>query len=290
MVLINLCLIRFIKRRGLRTKGIRYLSFISVIGIIGSVFLANFMLSSFDIHISISWYIFVGSLLIASILFLLYVKRKEMQIRMELLMSQNEMLEQNYMQVNDFYSRNAKLYHDMNHHFDAIYHMLQREESDRAKDYLKSLRAAEPEEEYTYHAKSGINVIDAVLYEMGRKAQLKGLRYTEKISVLPYNWGIESKDLCSLLANLMTNALEAAEQEMFVELKKIQETLFITVENDYSVDPIVVNGKFVTSKKEKTQHGWGTQIVEQIVEKYEGSVEYIVKEGRFAAHVMLNEK
>lgn len=290
LVLVNLCLIRFIKHRGLRTKGIRYLSFISVIGIIGSVFLANFMLSSFDIHISISWYIFVGSLLIATILFLLYVKRKELQLRMELIMSQNEMLEQNYMQINDFYTRNAKLYHDMNHHLDAIYHMLQSEENERAKDYLKSLRSEEADKEYKYQAKSGINVVDAVLCEMNRKAQAKGVRYAEKISLLPYNWGIENKDLCSLLANLLTNALEAAKQEVSVELKKVQETLVITVENDYTTAPIIVNGKFVTSKKEKTLHGWGTQIVEQIVEKYEGSVEYIVKEERFTAHVMLNEK
>lgn len=287
---INLCLIRLIKNRGLRTKGIRYLAFISVIGIIGSVFLANFMLNSFNIHISTSWYVFVGSLLIATVLFILYVKRKEMQVRMELLMSQNEMLEQNYMQVNDFYSRNAKLYHDMNHHFDAIYHMLQTDDSERAKEYIKSLRAAEADADYKYQAKSGINVIDAVLCEMSRKSQVKGIHYTEKISVLPYDLGIESKDLCSLLANLLTNALEAAEHEMSVELKKIRETLLITVENDYAVAPVVVNGKFVTSKKDKTQHGWGTQIVEQIVEKYEGSVEYVVNERHFVAHVMLNEK
>lgn len=288
LVLINLCLLKFMKRRGLRTQGIRYLSFISVIGIIGSVFLANFMLSSFAIHISMSWYVFVGSLLIATLLFLLYVRQKEMQLRMEFLMMQNEMLEQNYMQVNDFYSRNAKLYHDMNHHFDAVYHMLQREENERAKDYIRSLRAVEGE--YKYQAKSGINVIDAVLCEMSRKAQAKGIHYTEKISVLPCNCGIENKDLCSLLANLLTNALEAAEQEILVELKEVQEILLVTVENDCAVAPVIVNGKLVTSKKEKLQHGWGTQIVEQIAEKYEGSVEYKVEEGHFAAHVMLNEK
>jgi len=290
LFVLNMCLIRFIKRRGLQTKGIRYLSFISVIGIIGSVFLANFMLGSFDIHISLVWYIFVGSLLVATFLFVIYVKRKELQMRMELLKAQNEMLEQNYMQVNEFYTRNAKLYHDMNHHFDAIYHMLQSDENERAKDYLKSLRAAESKEDYKYQAKSGINVIDAVLCEASRKAHEKGINYTEKISMLPYNLGIESTDLCSILANLLTNALEAAQQEMFVELKKVRETLFITVKNDYETPPVVVNGKFVTHKKEKSLHGWGTQIVEQIVEKYEGSVEYTVSERYFAAYVMLNEK
>jgi len=168
--------------------------------------------------------------------------------------------------------------------------MLQSDENERAKDYLKSLRAAESKEDYKYQAKSGINVIDAVLCEASRKAHEKGINYTEKISMLPYNLGIESTDLCSILANLLTNALEAAQQEMFVELKKVRETLFITVKNDYETPPVVVNGKFVTHKKEKSLHGWGTQIVEQIVEKYEGSVEYTVSERYFAAYVMLNEK
>jgi sensor histidine kinase regulating citrate/malate metabolism len=108
--------------------------------------------------------------------------------------------------------------------------------------------------------------------------------------MLPYNIGIESPDLCSLLANLLTNALEAAQQEMFLELKKVRETLFITVKNDYETQPVIINGKFITNKKEKSLHGWGTQIVEQIVEKYEGSVEYTVSERYFAAYVMLNER
>lgn len=61
------------------------------------------------------------------------------------------------------------------------------------------------------------------------------------------------------------------------------------IRNDYIVPPKVKDGKFQTTKADGEKHGWGTQIVEQIVQKYDGKLEYSIDENYVNIEAMLND-
>lgn len=286
--ILNKYIIRMLKKRPLKSYSLIYMAGVSILGFVGSAFIGTMLVDSFSIRVGIIWHIFLVIILLIIFVGYFVMKQKEAQLRMTILNSKNEMLEKNYMQVNKFYTTNAKLYHDMNHHFNAIYYMLQHGESQEAQRYIEGLR--ESNHPAQIKTQSGINVLDAVLYEMERKAEEKGVLFTIEMPMLSLDLGIVNSDMCSLFANLLENALEAASREVVLKVKEINQALLLVVQNDYTVEPIKKEKHFLTSKKEKDVHGWGTQIVEGIVQKYEGNLEYDTKNGIFRVEILLNKK
>lgn len=285
---INKCGTKFIRKKVVAPQRMRYWAGVSIVGFGGSAFIGTMLVDSFSIQVGTIWYIFLVIILVIIFVGYFVMKQKEAQLRMTILNSKNEMLEKNYIQVNEFYATNAKLYHDMNHHLNALYHMLQNGEEREAKKYIESLRHTNNYNQIRHQ--TGINVLDAVLYEMEKRAEKQGVAFMTEISVLPCDLGIESSDICSLFANLLENALEAATKEVIIKVKKVNQALIIVIQNDYVVEPIRRGNYFVTQKQEKNMHGWGTQIVEEIVQKYEGSIAYEMENGYFVVNIMLNEK
>lgn len=275
-------------KKNIKIHETRYLTGISVVGYIGCAFIGAIMLQNFNIHINTAWYIFLILLLMTIAVFYFTSKHKDERLRTTMLQAKNEMLEKNYIQVNEFYTSNAKLFHDMNHHFDAVYRMLQLGEIEQAKVYIESLRNQNKFD--NGEIQTGINVLDAILYEMDIKGKKKGVELKFESSLLPCDMGVDSSDICSLFANLLENAIEAAMKEVRVQIKLINRAIFVVIKNDYSVEPIKKDGTFLTHKKDKNLHGWGTKIVNQIVQKYEGDIKYETKEGYFIVSFMINEK
>lgn len=277
----------YLDRHNVRLQSYKSLAYVSIIGLIGSAFIGMMLVNSFTVKIGAIWYVFFFILLLVICGCYYVVKQKDAKAKMMILEAQNGMLERNYMQINESYSANAKLYHDMNHHLDAIYYFLKQEQMEQAKNYLEQLRKSSTPAKIEVW--TGSTVLDTVLHEMCAKASEKGTSLEIEASLLPIDIGIENRDLCSLFANLLENAVEASVTRVFIRIKKVNQTLLIVVKNDFIVKPVIHNGRLVTTKKDKFRHGWGTKIVEEIVKKYEGCMEYYIDKNLFIVSVMLNE-
>ncbi len=101
-------------------------------------------------------------------------------------------------------------------------------------------------------------------------------------------------DFCSLLGNLLDNALEAAEQVEDRSLRKVSlkigrkdHQLLLFLENDYAVEPELNSGAFISRKKNRGLHGIGTLSVNNIVEKYDGVIENTFHDHIFKSSLML---
>lgn len=107
-------------------------------------------------------------------------------------------------------------------------------------------------------------------------------------------YGISEQDICTIIGNLMDNAIEANRkclEDKSVELFIVKQRGFIKIciSNKAPLTSLSFNGKGLkTSKKDKESHGIGTQIINVIAEKYNGNVRFELKDNKFTATVYLS--
>lgn len=199
----------------------------------------------------------------------------------------NELLEKSYEQINQTYIENAKLYHDMRHHFNELYRLAEQENSLKAKEYLEDI--IKPLEAKSVVYRTGVELLDVIFSEMEHEAQRKEISINFDVQQLPQDMIISQKDLCALYVNLLENAVEAAKSSINICVKQIHNMMLITIINDYIEKPLMKEGRFITRKKDKEKHGWGTKIVEQIIQKYEGNIEYKINEDYVMIEAVLSD-
>lgn len=204
----------------------------------------------------------------------------------QLKQEQAEILERDYRTLSRTYADNAKLYHDLHNHIEAIYQCLVQGDTEEAVKYCRELR--EPVQEIVQTIWTGDRAVDYLISSKISMAEQKGIR-TEINIEFPRNANIRSVDLTAILGNLLDNALEAAEtaegRMRFLKLtiRRINAMLIIKAENGCGREPVSIKGEWQTGKKDAACHGWGLKSAETAAERYEGTVCTDYKNGVFRA-------
>ena len=129
--------------------------------------------------------------------------------------------------------------HEMKHHLQTIYSLLNARETERAGEYVQKLiQETDQFAETTYSENIVVNSIVGIRLN---QAKGKGIAVQSHIHV-PASLEVDDVDLNSLLSNMLENAIEAcmrmenrAEAYIKLEIRKKQRFLFIECEN--SVEP-----------------------------------------------------
>lgn len=120
-----------------------------------------------------------------------------------------------------------------------------------------------------------------------RKQEIK--TYTEII--LPANLQIDETALCSILANLLDNAIEASRREEDADLQIVISCtpgyLTCRISNRVSTDVMETNPELHTTKADAVNHGYGLKIVRETVTRCDGMLQMDTEHGYFTAKVML---
>lgn len=139
----------------------------------------------------------------------------------------------------------------------------------------------------------GNYTVDVILNHEMNAAREKGVTLVPDVLV-PHELPFGVEDLCSLLSNLLDNAIEAAassgrtDPTVRLTIRPKQAYLFIHQENSVSGDvPSDQLLSLKTTKKNRELHGFGTKIIRRVVDKYSGSIKYAMKDGSFVTDVML---
>ena len=140
-------------------------------------------------------------------------------------------------------------------------------------------------------SKSGNFPVDALLNYKNSIAKKKNVKIRLEQSIpitLPY----KSSDICSILGNLLDNAIEAAEnsenKEIDVRIVYVKNKLKITVKNYYTGKiKKDTNGNFISTKGDTKNHGIGLKSVIQTVNSYDGYIEVLTEHSVFQVDILM---
>ena len=188
------------------------------------------------------------------------------------------------------YEELHKLRHDLKNQMGLLSTLLREKKYDEMQSYLADIN------EGAYIVmdffETGNTFVSAILNMELSKAKANGIRLEGKISI-PKELSISSGDLNSLLCNAIDNAIEASvrydvKDPIEVSLLFEDPYLFITVRNHL---PSGLDTKEVVNlhslKNDRMNHGYGTKVIKDVINRHHGSYKFEVVEGTFVFDGML---
>lgn len=208
-------------------------------------------------------------------------KATEQDMNIRLLEQQMELQEDRINALEKNYRQQRKATHEYEHHLLTAHELLVSEQIEEAQKYFTDLLADRSSRVFSVN--SGHPVIDILLNEAYQKASDKDIRMTIQVSDLS-SITISTKNLSVLLANLLDNAIEAAEKaeprEILCAVVSDDDVLNISVKNT-SLPVTIVNGKIPSTKEGTLDHGYGLMSIEYVLKKVNAEYAYSYSDGWF---------
>ena len=270
-LILNGILISAIRHKGIG-KTFTALNLLKTFGIafFSTAFLCDFFMDMIYGN-AIQNYVFLSCLVSLLLMVCFYFRQSQLKMQISVLDTQYELIESQYVRAQNFYTENAKLYHDIKHHLRALERLLQNGDRREALAYIESVQ--EPLQCKMIPVHTGVDIVDTVIYEAKEKAEQRNILLVVETPILPSGLKLEDREFCVLFANLLNNALEAAKEQIRLNIAVTAGFLVIEMKNDYKEKPLVKNNHFVSEREQDSlAHGWGMKIIEQIVEKYHGEL------------------
>ena len=280
-----------IRQSGQSGGAMRSLSVLVILGMIGAVTLSEQKVLPLDEDLVGTW-IILSMVLMFAILFYRVNRQREMESEIaRLKQEQAEIVERDYQALRRTYEGNAKLYHDLHNHIEAIYQCLLQGDTEEAARYCEDLRT--PVREISQTVWTGDKALDYLISSKLALAEQEHIKTKVNIEY-PHNTNIRSVDLTTILGNLLDNALEAAQAApdglrfLNLTIRRINAMLIIKVENGYGHDLKREDGKLLTTKSDRAFHGWGLKSVQTAADRYDGTISTDDKDGIFQSVVTLS--
>lgn len=291
-------------------KGWQYLDGLTVgIGVFSVLLALECMGSGKDGFVVALRLVFLLLLLVSYYLSLFFYRKKMYdRERMAEIQMQRDEADLYLRNVEDQYQRTRELWHDLKNHISLLSLLLQEEKYGEMADYLRIF--GDDVDSLTLPVKSGSLVVDALLADKAAKAKKEGIQVELSLCDLT-GLSLKPDEICSLLGNLLDNALEANRQVpegkfLSVECRERMDFYYIKVQNAVAGNGSAgLNGMQVqganklqeqggdklqspkTDRRNQVGHGLGLRSMERIVHACGGELAVERTESRFVAVVRL---
>lgn len=205
--------------------------------------------------------------------------------------------EADYMQsVDEQYQRTRELWHDLKNHIGVLQILVQKQKYQEMEEYLSSFQKDVEQRMIPYQ--TGNSAVDALLSDKLYQMQKKGISVSMKLCPLAA-MRIPSRDLCTILGNLLDNAQEACEPfvcqdgEGYVNVVLKQQDNFFYLNISNPAKESDEKNMFVSKKTGMDNvvgHGLGLRSVERIVHQYSGFMTTQYQDGQFVVCLRLENK
>ncbi len=179
--------------------------------------------------------------------------------------------------------------HDLKNVMLGILHQIENNETEKAKEYIKS--TCNILESSSVNTLSGNSIIDTVLLAKKQIADANGIKMNIDLKLFE-KINIDAVDFSVLLGNIVDNAIEAAEKLtkfdklIYVSIFTRNSNIVIVAKNP--VEQTVNTDYLLTTKAEKSEHGFGLIQIKKLSAKYNGEVLLNCFENEFEIAVYLN--
>lgn len=139
---------------------------------------------------------------------------------------------------------------------------------------------------------SGNIFFDSILNYKGEIAAKDGIKFYLAMEV-PHDCKVNGEEISICLGNLLDNAIEAVKEvdeekrDIHIRIKAQGNNLYIEVRNPYDKPRVKCGADYITTKSDVRSHGWGLQIVREIVEQHKGEMQISDKDGEFCVKLLL---
>lgn len=235
----------------------------------------------------------LGLILLAGVVLLTrFLTLRSTEKRMESF--QSDLLTRQVTEVENLYRQIRGMRHDLKNHAQTMLAFLELKQQTELKAYLQELSGSFDQVDQVL--RTGNVMADAILNSKLSLAETQGLP-VHVTATVPAASGIPDVSLCTILGNLLDNALEAClrladSEERFIRvyISPMKGQLYISVTNAAPGKAKKENGKFLSSKPgrdSRARHGFGLSQIDRMVKHLGGYVNRQQEEGVFATEVML---
>ena len=227
-------------------------------------------------QLSMSYITCIPALIIQSSIISQIQKEKDAQI-MDRLLRDSSQEYQEWKQSMDLI--NVKM-HDLKKMIHAVENQPQSEEINQIKDAIAVYESA---------IKTGNDTIDIILFQKEAIARDRQIDFSVMVDgkILSF---MKQEDIFALFSNIIDNAFENISQErksITLDVHQMKCMAIISMENYYDGEIQFFDDLPMTTKDEKTLHGFGMKSVKMIVDKYQGNMEIRAKDGYFSLNIFL---
>lgn len=203
---------------------------------------------------------------------IIHAKQREQIVALQIY---NKMMQDKYHEIEKIYREFAYVNHDIKNHLIILEKYEENGEHEKALNYIKKIQIP-LSQNISRYIKTGHDVIDIILNFKLKEAEKMGISIDTDCEVLP-DWGIDDSDLCSILGNLIDNAINACSKinnrDSWIKFSLHQKgnILLLQISNSCLSDN-------KNDCKEDFLHGYGLDAVKSKVEKYAGHISIVSQE------------
>lgn len=266
--------------------------FVLVVPIIGAVVSMSLLLymarPTSKYAYLIAFGILLGITMLIAVCFVFYIlveRHYKAQLKNMVEIEAYKQREYDIASINERYKQTQKIQHELKKTISTITTMLYNERYEDALAFVSQLDADKivgySNKLYTDNA-----VLNYLLNREERRCETLGIDFKCMISGEFYS--VDDITIHTVVANLLDNAIEAvgAIEEKHIEVMIVDSgaVIDITVINTIDNDIVANNPEFITTKKDKDEHGYGIRNVRELLDKNGGSLTYgIDKNGYIVA-------
>lgn len=185
-----------------------------------------------------------------------------------------------------------KIRHDIRNHLINTKILLESNDVDNASSLLNDIIGQTDDINISISQSTGNNIIDTIIAFKATVCENKNIPFKYMLDVLP-ELKIDYADISSVISNLIDNAIEATEktENPYILLKITTHGSYVDIFVKNTYDGIINTAEqqsvLATTKNDTFFHGYGTKIIKEITEKYDGNYSWKESGDFFITNVLL---
>lgn len=209
-------------------------------------------------------------------------------IRKSMLLVQINEQTNNLDEMRRMYDELRKIRHNIKGQLGTISELIRSGKNDQALSFLENAGFSQAEMNVLVYTDN--DILNAILGFISGKCSASDIALRTNVLSSDISYFLPV-DICIILTNLITNAIEASVcsqgKEILLELYVQRNYYCIRVANQIEKSVLESNPMLITTKKDKTAHGFGVASIKMLAEKYNGMISFYERNGQFIADVWL---